>query len=486
MSMKLKMGLKMQQTLRMTPQLQQAIKLLQMSRMELENEVMKELEENPLLEDNPEGPEEELPELEGDTELKVEAEEQSQEHTPSELADDQNPQKIEEFEWENFVDQAPPKMQNLAGGNEEIMNYENIISTSQTLFDHLMWQAHMSGFSDEEKMLAAILIANIDDEGYIKTPLDQIAQDEGVKVEDLESVLPYIHEFDPPGVGARDLQECLLVQAKHLQEDTKDMVHIIKNHLRDLEKKNYEGIAKTMNMPFENVVEICKIIYAMDPKPGRAYQQNDTQYVTPDVHVYQVGDDYIVSVNEDGLPRLRISNFYKNVMAGGKENNVTQDYIQEKLRSAVWLIKSIHQRQRTIYRVTQAIVKYQRDFFDKGPEHLRPMILKDIAEEVGLHESTISRVTTSKYMHTPRGIFELKHFFNSGLNRNDGGEALASESVRLKIKDMIAKENPKAPLSDQKIVEVLQKDGIEIARRTVAKYREAMGVLPSSKRKKYF
>ncbi len=215
----------------------------------------------------------------------------------------------------------------------------------------------------------------------------------------------------------------------------------------------------------------------MDPKPGRAYTPPETHYVTPDVYIYQVGDEFVISLNEDGLPRLRVSNLYKNILSEKESNNVTQDYIKDKLKSAVWLIKSIHQRQRTIYRVTESI--------EKGPAFIRPMILRDIANDVGLHESTISRVTTNKYVHTPQGIFELKYFFNSGVSKTDG-DSLASESVKLKIKQMIAEENPKKPLSDQEIVSRLKAEGIVIARRTVAKYRDALGVLPSSRRKKMF
>jgi RNA polymerase sigma-54 factor len=365
------------------------------------------------------------------------------------------------------------------------MNYENLISTTQTLYDHLMWQIRNSGFNDEEQFLAGILVSYIDDDGYIKVPLEQIAEDENVNKDDLVSLLPFVQEFDPPGVGARDLKECLLIQAKHLQEDTRDFVDLINNHWKDLEKKNYEGIAKAMGRHLEEIIEMTKIIYTMDPKPGRLFLTNDTLYVTPDVYVYKVGDEYMVSLNEDGLPRLRISNFYKNVLQAKGPNSPTQDYIQEKLRSAVWLIKSIHQRQRTIYKVTESIVKHQRDFFELGPGHIKPMILRDIANDIGMHESTVSRVTTSKYVHTPRGIFELKYFFNSGINTDDG-DSLASESVKLKIKELVSAEDVKNPLSDQKIVDLLKKDGIQIARRTVAKYRDVLKILPSSKRKKYF
>jgi len=471
------------QTLRMTPQLQQAIKLLQLSRMELETAVRKELEENPVLEDV-EGPDEGTPE--SNAEISKTETNTHEENVEAQSA--QDPQKQDEFDWESYLDAQYKPTQMSGSGNEEIMNYENMISTTATLFDHLMWQIRNSGFNDEEQNLAGILVSYIDDDGYIKVPLEQIAEDEGVNKDDLESVLPFVQEFDPPGVGARDLQECLLIQAKHMQEDTSDFVALIKNHLKDLGKKNYEGIAKTMNRDLEEIVEMTKIIYTMDPKPGRQFLSNDTQYVSPDVYVYKVGDEYMVSLNEDGMPRLRISNFYKNVLQGqgkGEKNATTQEYIQEKLRAAVWLIKSIHQRQRTIYKVTESIVKHQRDFFEKGPGFIKPMILRDIANDIGMHESTVSRVTTAKYVHTPRGIFELKYFFNSGINTDDG-DALASESVKLKIKSLVSVEDPKNPLSDQKIVDLLKKDGIQIARRTVAKYRDVLKILPSSKRKKYF
>ncbi|WII73445.1 RNA polymerase factor sigma-54 [Bdellovibrio sp. 22V] len=476
--MALRQTMNLSQSLVITPQLQQAIKLLQMSRMELESAVRSELEENPILEEAETLKEEDL------QRTKEAASEVDHAEAPDHNV--QDPQKQDEFEWESYIEanQKPP--QSGMAGSEEIMNYENVITASQTLHDHLYWQVKMNGFSEEEERAADALIGAIDDDGYIKVPLEQIAEEEKVDLGLLEDTLTLIHEFDPPGVGARDLKECLLIQAKHLEEDTHDLVNLIKNHLKDLEKKNYEAIAKALGRDVEDVVEMCKIIYAMDPKPGRAFVSNDTHYVTPDVYVYKVGDDYVVSLNEDGLPRLKISNFYKNMLKGGKSTgDKTQDYIQEKLRSAVWLIKSIHQRQRTIYKVTESIVKHQRDFFEKGSEYLKPMVLRDIANDIGMHESTVSRVTTAKYVHTPQGIYELKYFFNSGISSSDG-DSLASESVKIKIKDLVAKEDPKNPLSDQKIVDLLKVEGIQIARRTVAKYRDMLKILPSSQRKKYF
>ncbi len=486
--MALRQTMSLSQNLVITPQLQQAIKLLQMSRLELESQVRNELEENPILEEAEilreedfERTKEAASQVEGNTETSSES--------TSEQNSLQDPQKIDEFEWESYLETQHKMPREASHGNEEIMNYENVITATQTLHDYLYWQVKMVGFSQEEQLMADALISYIDDDGYLKTPLAQIAAEEKFSLSDLEDTLSLIHEFDPAGVGARDLKECLLIQAKHLEEDTNDLVQLIQNHLKDLEKKNYEAIAKALNKPLEEIAEISKIIYSMDPKPGRAYAGNDTHYVTPDVYVYKVGDEYSVSLNEDGMPKLRISNFYKNMLKGGTTPTgdvAAADYISEKVKSAVWLIKSIHQRQRTIFKVADSIVKHQKDFFDRGAAFLKPMILRDIAADIGMHESTVSRVTTSKYMHTPQGIYELKYFFNSGISSSDGGDSLASESVKLKIKDLVSKEDPKKPLSDQKLVDLLKKDGVEIARRTVAKYREILRILPSSQRKKFF
>jgi len=474
---KMSQSMNLSQQLRMTPQLQQAIKLLQLSRMELETAVRGELEENPILEETQEIKEEDFQRTK-EAEREVEAPEAAP-------IDQQNPQKQDEFEWENYLEtqsKPPPSGQS---GSEEIMNYENVISAQQTLHDYLEWQARMAGFSDDELKIAELLIDYVDDDGYIQTPLEEIAASEKLPLQDLEDVLVFIQEFDPPGVAARNLRECLLLQAKAIEEDTNDLVFLINNHLKDLEKRNYEVIAKAMNRDVREVAELCKIIYTMDPKPGRAYAPADTQYVMPDVYVYKVGDVYMVSMNEDGLPRLKISNFYKNMLKASPQGGKTQEYIQDKLRSAVWLIKSIHQRQRTIYKVAESIVKQQREFLDKGSGYLRPMVLRNVADDIGMHESTVSRVTTAKYIHTPQGIFELKYFFNSGISTSDG-ESLASESVKMKIKDLVGKESVADPLSDQKIVELLEKDGIKIARRTVAKYRDMLKILPSSRRKKMY
>jgi RNA polymerase sigma-54 factor len=470
----LKQSMTLSQTLRMTPQLQQAIKLLQLNRLELEGAIRSELDENPLLEETMDLKEEDLQRTkEAATEVE------------GAVSQAQDPQKQDEFEWESYLDQTtkPPSAGSM--GSEEIMNYENIMPTHESLHDYLHWQAKMFGFNEEEELQAEILINYIDDDGYLSTPIEQIAESEKVDAAELLGTLKFVQEFDPPGIGARDLKECLLIQARHLEEDTNDLVNLIQNHLKELERKNYDGIAKALNRDVRDVIEMCKIIYGMEPKPGRAFSIPDTQYVTPDVYVHKVGDDFVVSLNEEGLPRLKISNLYRNLLKKTGGQDKTHDYVQEKLRSAVWLIKSIHQRQRTIFKVTESIVKYQKAFLEKGSAFIRPMVLRDIANDIGMHESTVSRVTTAKYVHTPQGIYELKYFFNSGISSADGQD-LASESVKLKIKEFVSKEDVKNPLSDQKIAEILAKEGLQIARRTVAKYREMMKILPSSQRKKYF
>jgi RNA polymerase sigma-54 factor len=313
-------------------------------------------------------------------------------------------------------------------------------------------------------------------------PIEDIAEEADVSLEEAETVLKRVQEFDPAGVAARTLKECLLIQARFIGADDDVVLGIISKHLTNLEKKNYALIAKDLNQPLEEIYEAAKVVMGLDPKPGRAYTDEEPTYITPDVYIQKVGDKYFVVANDDGLPKLKISDFYRTALTKGPK---AREYIQERLRSAQWLIRSIQQRQRTIVRVTESILRFQRDFFEKGAAYLKPLILRDVAEDIGMHESTVSRVTTNKYVHTPQGIYELKYFFNSGITRTDGDD-LASEAVKLKIKQIIESEDPKRPHSDQRIVELLGDQNIEIARRTVAKYREQLKILSSSKRRQVF
>ena len=324
-------------------------------------------------------------------------------------------------------------------------------------------------------------------------PLVTLALEAGVSAACAEKVLRTIQRFDPIGCGARDLRECLLVQAHWFltEGEGKDdpdadlLPAIIGSHLKNVETKKYQAIAKELHVPLDEVVAAIKLLSRLDPKPGRRYALDEPQYITPDVYIHKVGDQYVTVLNDDGLSKLRISQHYRQALKNGASNGKAKEYIQDKLRSAVWLIRSIHQRQRTIVKVADSIIKFQRDFLDKGIAHLRPLILRDVAEDIGMHESTVSRVTTNKYVHTPQGIYELKFFFNSSIARV-GGEDIASEAVKNQIKQIVAAEPGDKPYSDQKIVEVLRTQNVDIARRTVAKYREVLGILPSSKRKRFF
>ncbi len=496
MGLELKQSMKLSQQLVMTPQLQQAIKLLQLSRMELVDLVRSEMEQNPLLEDTEN--QEPTAEEKSVGEASLEAETVQPQEAPE-------PQKTEEvkgddgenkdIDWQQYLESyqtlgatAPASRDN---SSEEMPSFEATLTKRTTLFDHLLWQLGLARFTDDEQQVGSLIIGNLDDDGYFKIegfegdPLIRVAQEANVSVALAEKVLKRIQRFDPVGVASRDLQECLLMQAHHLGAEESLVGAIIKHHLKQLESRNLPAIAREMGVPLAEVVEAVKQIGQMEPRPGRCYSGDEPQYITPDVYVYKVGDIYMTVLNDDGLSKLRISTTYRNALKAGAAEGKAKDFILDKLRSAQWLIRSIHQRQRTIYKVTESIVKFQRDFFDKGIAHLKPLILRDVAEDIGMHESTVSRVTTNKYVHTPQGIYELKFFFNSSIART-GGDEIASEAVKSHIKQLVSAEDPKNPHSDQKIVELLKGQGIEIARRTVAKYREVLGILPSSKRKSYY
>jgi RNA polymerase sigma-54 factor len=501
MSLELKQHLKMTQQLVMTPQLQQAIKLLQLSRMELVDLIRTEVTENPLLEEPAEGEEETR--AEGASPTEQAQEEAAPQHKEAEKAVEvKGEEGANEIDWDQYLDhyqlQGHTAPSNRGLSDEELPGYEATLTKKTDLVGHLVWQLRLSHFSPEEEKVAMLIIGNLDNDGYFKMPhvegetedgaardpLVRVAFESGMGLEFCEAVLKKVHTLDPIGVAARDLRECLLIQVGQLNADTPEIVAIIERHLKHLESKNYAAVAKDLKIPIDEVVKAVKVISHLEPKPGRAFTTEEPQYITPDVYVYKMGDKYVTVLNDDGLSKLRISGMYRAALKNGQAGKA-KEYIQDKLRSAVWLIRSIHQRQRTIYKVTESIVKFQKDFLDKGIAYLKPLILRDVAEDIGMHESTVSRVTTNKYVHTPQGIYELKFFFNSAINKT-GGEEIASEAVKNHIKQIVAAEDPKRPHSDQKIVELLKGQRIEIARRTVAKYREVLGILPSSKRKKYF
>jgi RNA polymerase sigma-54 factor len=492
--MEIKQQLRLSQQLVMTPQLQQAIKLLQMSRMELVDLVHEEMLENPMLEDG----------LEGREDRAAQAAENGEGngHTIEDAvaADDRavtNQQKTDEkrtdeIDWERYLEnhslQAPVPSFRGGGDSEELPSIEATYSRGDDLTDHLIWQLQMGDFLDEERKFLALVIGNLSEDGYLR--MDDLLEDEivpklaaeaALDPEDAEEVLKMFQRFDPVGVGSRTLQECLAIQAEVFDMD--ELVRtIIGDQMKNLEKRNYAAIARDLNVSVEEVYDCAQVIAELEPRPGRNFVSEEPRYITPDVYVHKVGDRYFVVANDDGMPKLKISGFYRTAMA---DNPKAKEYIQNKLRSAQWLIRSIDQRRKTIVKVTECIVEKQREFFDRGIDHLRPMILRDIAEAVGMHESTISRVTSNKYVHTPRGLFELKYFFNSAIRRENQDD-IASESVKQAIKKIIAEEDTRSPHSDQRIVEILAQQDIVIARRTVAKYREMLGILSSSKRRKFF
>jgi RNA polymerase sigma-54 factor len=347
----------------------------------------------------------------------------------------------------------------------------------------LNWQLQMSDLSPEERAAAEWVLGNLDDDGYLQSSVEDVARQAGVAQDIVERALVGVQRLDPAGVGARNLRECLLLQLRALGVDDPLVYALVEDHLDALQKRDFRGIARALGKSLEEVGAAAHVIARLDPRPGRAYGGDDPIYITPDIYVHKVGDEFHIVLNEDGLPKLRINSLYRDVLARDKAvAKDTREYVQDKVRSALWLIKSIHQRQRTIYRVMESIVRHQREFFERGIAHLRPLNLRDVADDIGMHESTVSRVTTSKYAHTPQGIFELKYFFNSSINRIDG-EAIASESVKEKIRRIIAAEDGRRPLSDQRIAEMLKNANIDIARRTVTKYRESMNILSSTRRR---
>ena len=492
MALEIKQHLKLSQQLVITPQLQQAIKLLQLSQPELVELVEKELLENPLLEDSGQTPEtvaNEAPEMaaerdETEPTLSAKDNNESQEVGGKEGDLQKEPN---DFDWDNYMNtyNASEMGEGINRNYDDLPTYENSLASKTNLFDHLLWQMQLGNFDPDEVKIGTEILGSINDEGYFNDSLEEIAQRCDFPLDFAELVLEKIQAFDPPGIGARDLKECLLIQVNNFDNKYCDLMReIIENHLVHLEKRDYPKIARALKVPMEKIKKVAKLIHELEPKPGREYSESEAQYITPDVYVRKFGDEWTVILNEDGLPKLKLNSLYKS-MVEGKGSSETKDYVQDKLRSALWLIRSIHQRQRTLYKTARTIVKFQKDFFEKGISFLRPMILRDVANEIEMHESTVSRVTTNKYMHTPHGIFELKFFFNSGISTSQG-EAIASESIKNKIKGLISQENPKKPLSDQDIVGLLKDGNIEIARRTVAKYREILRILPSSKRRQLY
>jgi len=478
MALELRQELRLTQQLIMTPQLQMAIKLLQLSRLELLDTIRQELEENPTLEEDVQ---------------EVTPEEQPAEQSEDLPADPPSTKEVtieekirDDIDWNNYLDEYNSSGRvHFETERRDAPNFESFLTRKESLREHLLWQLLMTSPTEEEEKIGTLIAGNLDKDGYLDVPVEYLANESGANPDKVEQILSLMQTFDPIGVCARNLSECLLIQAKYFELDDTIVIEIITNHLNHLENKNYKAICKVLKTNIEDIISAVNVIIGLDPRPGLQFLDEEPQYITPDIYVYKLDGNFVIMLNDDGMPKLRVNPFYKSAVKNGKKmpDNV-KDYVQEKMRSATWLIRSIHQRQKTIYKVMESILKFQHVFFEKGIQHLKPMVLRDVAEDIEMHESTISRVTTNKFVHTPRGIFELKYFFNSSI-RSIEGDALASASVQEKIRLIIESENPQRPYSDDKISKLLKEANINIARRTVAKYREIMKVLPSSKRKQF-
>ena len=521
MAIELKQQLRISQQLVMTPQLQQAIKLLQLNQQELVDLVQDELQENPCLEED-EREEATVGERSDETPEEVRAEESAEwstasgdeaaageaadspgdglsetessaEEAPSATSDAEGAEsptdadKIADVQWDDYMDSHPlTGLEGRSPGDDDNRPSVEDNTRAPNLAEHLRWQIQLSDFSEAEVAIAEWIIGNLDERGFLKASVEEIARQAGCAAEAAEIVLAKVQLLDPTGVAARDLRECLMLQIEALKLAEPLVTTIVMDHMDLLQKRDFKRIARVAQASIEEVSAAVRVIGGLEPRPGRAFGADDPVYIIPDIYVYKVAGEFHIMLNEDGLPRLRITKAYQAVLSGSGKADVeardTKNYVKDKVRSAMWLIKSIHQRQRTIYKVTESILRYQKDFFESGVSSLKPLNLRDVADDIGMHESTVSRVTTNKYMHTPQGIFELKYFFNSSISRVEG-EAVASESVKEDIRKMIVAEDRFRPLSDQRIVDALKTMNIDIARRTVTKYRESLNILSSTKRR---
>jgi len=471
MQQKLGLSARLSQRLILTPSLQQAIKLLPLTTLELAEVLEQEVMENPLLEEVP-------------VQETLSGEEIQQEEVREEREKAEDPLKeieIEKF-FEDYFDDGYER-RSRPSEVPEMPPIENTLTESPDLYDHLLWQLHMT-VSDQLTMeIGEAIIHNLDEDGLLRCSLEEIANMGPYPLPEVEKALAVLQSLDPPGIAARSITECLRLQLKHLGLEGSPADVMVRDHLKQLQSHQYAEIGRQMGLSPEEVSHHLEIVKRLDPRPGNRYCPERSAYILPDVFVVKEGEEYKIVLNDDGLPKLRISPTYRRMLdtkeAGSEE---TRNYVKDKLRSALWLLKSVDQRQRTIYKVAESIVRHQRAFLDHGISHLRPLVLRDVANDIGMHESTVSRVVANKYMHTPRGVFELRFFFHSGIT-SSMGEAISSVTIKDRIRRMIEEEDASRPLSDSRIAEVLEADGLPLARRTVAKYREELRIPPSNLRK---
>jgi len=472
MALEQKLRLKMVQKLIMTPSLQQAIKLLQLNRLDLVEEIAQELVENPVLEEQEE------------VEPVREAEE-TEEEQPEDERNAMDEVDLDYYfrEWE----QSQAYSRATTHGMQEtpdLPSIENTPAPPPSLADHLLVQLADLATTPEQQEIGKVLVGNLSDEGYLQATIEEIRTMGGWEEEEVLKVLGTLQRLDPVGVGSRDLTECLLLQLREIGLLGGPCEEIVRHHLPLLRSHRYDELSKRLGATEKEARDYADVVKHLDPKPGLRYSSERAQYITPDVFVVKVDDEFKILLNEEGLPRLRISPVYRKMIEkGNAASKEEKSYVREKFRSALWFLKSLDERQRTIYKVANSIVQHQKAFFEQGIEQLRPLILRDVAEDVEMHESTVSRVVNNKYMHTPRGLFELKFFFHSGISR-DYQEDISSLAVKKRIAGIIKEENSQKPYSDSKIAKILKEDGLRIARRTVAKYREEVGIPASPVRKR--
>ncbi|MEG0279137.1 MAG: RNA polymerase factor sigma-54 [Morganella sp. (in: enterobacteria)] len=475
--MKQSLQLKLSQQLAMTPQLQQAIRLLQLSTLELQQEIREALESNPLLE---------LDDNQQEIDTPADAEPQKEMDSVEALEQTALPEDLPlDTQWDEIYTAGSPSGTGSDYSDDELPLYQG--ETTETLQDYLIWQARLTPFTETDTAIAFSIIDAIDETGYLTVPVEDIRLsigDDEVTTEDVEAVLKRIQRFDPVGVGARDLRECLLVQLKMLPDTTpslKDALVIVDKHLALLGNRDFRTLGRVTKLKEDALKSAIDLIQTMEPRPGLVVNTGESEYVIPDVLVRKHEERWVVELNSDSLPRLRVNSHYA-ALGSRTRNESDSQFIRNNLQEAKWLIKSLESRNDTLLRVSTCIVEEQQAFFEHGAEHMKPMVLADIALRVDMHESTISRVTTQKFLHSPRGIFELKYFFSSHVNTDSGGEA-SSTAIRALVKKLVAAENPVKPLSDSKLTEILAEQGIQVARRTVAKYRESLSIPPSNQRK---
>ena len=492
MSVKPHLQTSLSQRLVLTPQMRQRIEMLQMTKLELSDMIVTELEQNPVLDEVEPGAGEEPAEDEeeaGAKDAKPEAGDVAEPVDASGEAETDLGSDVEERDsfdeidfGQTFEEYLDPGYKTREFEERDEVSYENFLTRPPSLQEQLLWQLGLSGVAGHAREAAEAIIGNLDDDGYLAASFEEIAEMGPWPMETVEEAFRIVTHLDPIGIGARNAQECVLIQLEAMGAGDRLATALVRDHWDHLQQHKLPEVSRQLGVPIEDVVAEMEIIRQLDPYPGRKYSSEDAQYIEPEVTIEKIGDDYVIRFNDDGLPQLRINKTYRRMMLSKDTSKETRDYIKDKFRSAIDLLKNIEHRRQTILKVCQSIVERQRDFLDQGIEHLRPMMLKDIAEDIGMHLSTVSRVVNRKYVHTPQGVIELRRFFTEGM-KSDDGEDVSTRVLKLKIKKMIEAEDPHSPITDDEVAKRLAADGVKLSRRTVAKYRDQMRIPGSRERR---